>query len=119
VLRSLATIWPAFDDHDLGGYRIANGVAPFIDGRCERHGEKFLVDHNAASGLMEPENQAARSPRRLAKVHAGDIVIISANPVRCTQSNRQLTRRRSRLLINSRGSTSSDNDGSAVQKTNC
>jgi hypothetical protein len=38
---------------------------------------KFIVDHNAASGLMEPEKmQAARSPRRLAKRHAGDIVII-------------------------------------------
>ena len=35
---------------------IANGVAPFIDGRTELYGEKFFVDHNAASGLMEPEN---------------------------------------------------------------
>ena len=34
----------------------ANGVAPFTDGRTEFHGEKFFVDHNAASGLMEPEN---------------------------------------------------------------
>ena len=35
---------------------IANGVAPFIDGRTELYGEKFFVDHNAASGLMEPDN---------------------------------------------------------------
>ena len=34
----------------------ANGVAPFIDGRTELYGEKFFVDHNAASGLMEPDN---------------------------------------------------------------
>ena len=27
-----------------------------FDGRTERHGEKFFVDHNAASGLMEPDN---------------------------------------------------------------
>jgi hypothetical protein len=53
----------AFDDHDLGGYRIANGVAPFIGGRSELHGEKFLVDHNAACRKI----QAARSPRLLAK----------------------------------------------------
>jgi hypothetical protein len=45
-----------FNDYDLGGYLIANGVAPFIDGRTELYGEKFFVDHNAASGLMKPEN---------------------------------------------------------------
>jgi hypothetical protein len=39
-----------------GGYLIASGVAPFIDGRTELCGEKFFADHNAASGLMEPEN---------------------------------------------------------------
>jgi hypothetical protein len=45
-----------FNDYDFGGYLIANGVATFIDGRTELYGEKFFVDHNAASGLMEPEN---------------------------------------------------------------
>ena len=45
-----------FNDYDFGGYLIANGVAPFIDGRTDIYGEKFFVDHNAASGLMEPEN---------------------------------------------------------------
>jgi hypothetical protein len=45
-----------FNDYDFGGYLIANGVAPFIDGRTELYGEKFFIDHNAASGLMEPEN---------------------------------------------------------------
>jgi hypothetical protein len=45
-----------FNDYDFGGYLIANGVAPFIDGRTELYGEKFFVDHNAASGLLEPEN---------------------------------------------------------------
>ena len=45
-----------FNDYDFGGYLIASGVAPFIDGRTEIYGEKFFVDHNAASGLMEPEN---------------------------------------------------------------
>jgi hypothetical protein len=45
-----------FNDYDFGGYLIANGVAPFIDGRTELYGEKFFVDHNSASGLMEPEN---------------------------------------------------------------
>ena len=45
-----------FNDYDFGGYLISNGVAPFIDGRTELYGEKFFVDHNAASGLMVPEN---------------------------------------------------------------
>ena len=45
-----------FNDYDFGGYLIANGVATFIDGRTELYGEKFVVDHNAASGLMQPEN---------------------------------------------------------------
>jgi hypothetical protein len=45
-----------FNDYDFGGYLIASGVAPFIDGRTELYGEKFFVDHNAASGLMKPEN---------------------------------------------------------------
>jgi len=44
------------NDYDFGGYLISAGVAPFIDGRTELYGEKFFVDHNSASGLMEPEN---------------------------------------------------------------
>ena len=45
-----------FNDYDFGGYLIASGVATFIDGRPELFGEKFMVDHNNASGLQEPEN---------------------------------------------------------------
>lgn len=45
-----------FNDYDFGGYLISEGVAPFIDGRTELYGEKFFVDHNNASGLMQPEN---------------------------------------------------------------
>src|SRR5258708_25231837 len=44
------------NDYDFGGYLIASGVAPFIDGRTELYGEKFFVDHHAASSLMEPGN---------------------------------------------------------------
>jgi hypothetical protein len=45
-----------FNDYDFGGYLIAHGVAPFIDGRTELYGEKFFVDHDAASGLSKPDN---------------------------------------------------------------
>jgi hypothetical protein len=45
-----------FNDYDFGGYLIANGVPTFIDGRTELFGEKFFIDHNNASGLIEPDN---------------------------------------------------------------
>jgi hypothetical protein len=44
-----------FNDYDFGGYLVASGVAPFIDGRAELYGEKFFLDHDAATGLSEPE----------------------------------------------------------------
>jgi hypothetical protein len=44
-----------FNDYDFGGFLIANGVPTFIDGRTELFGEKFMVDHNAATVLTEPE----------------------------------------------------------------
>ena len=44
------------NDYGFGGYLIFAGVPTFIDGRTELYGEKFFVDHNAASGLMKPEN---------------------------------------------------------------
>jgi hypothetical protein len=45
-----------FNDYDFGGYLIANGVATFIDGRTELFGEKFMLDHDAATGLTKVEN---------------------------------------------------------------
>jgi hypothetical protein len=45
-----------FNDYDFGGYLIHAGVPTFIDGRTELYGEKFFIDHNAANGLIEPEN---------------------------------------------------------------
>ncbi|CAN5205115.1 hypothetical protein BH10PSE11_BH10PSE11_15460 [soil metagenome] len=43
-----------FNDYDFGGYMIAQGMAPFIDGRTELYGEKFVVDHNAAREMRDP-----------------------------------------------------------------
>jgi len=43
-----------FNDYDFGGYLIANGVAPFIDGRTDVYGKEFFVDHHNASELIEP-----------------------------------------------------------------
>jgi hypothetical protein len=44
-----------FNDYDFGGFLIANGVPTFIDGRTELFGEKFMVDHNAATQLTDPD----------------------------------------------------------------
>jgi len=44
-----------FNDYDFGGYLIANGVAPFIDGRTELYGEQFVVAQNNAVRLKPPE----------------------------------------------------------------
>ncbi|MGH6714695.1 MAG: hypothetical protein ACREDC_00755, partial [Bradyrhizobium sp.] len=44
-----------FNDYDFGGYLIASGVAPFIDGRTELYGKKFFVDYSAASDLKDPD----------------------------------------------------------------
>jgi hypothetical protein len=44
-----------FNDYDFGGYLIYRGVDTFIDGRTELFGESFFVDHNNASGLIEPD----------------------------------------------------------------
>ncbi|MEI9924641.1 MAG: hypothetical protein WDN50_14930 [Bradyrhizobium sp.] len=42
------------NDYDFGSYLIANGVAPFIDGRTDLYGEKFFIDHNNAIMSLEP-----------------------------------------------------------------
>ena len=98
-----------FNDYDFGGYLIANGVAPFIDGRTELYGEKFFVNHNAASGLMEPENlfrlleeyrieatlmRTQSAATRLLdhldgrqKVYADDIATIHLQQVECAAHN--------------------------------
>jgi hypothetical protein len=44
-----------FNDYDFGGYLVANGVAPFIDGRAEIYGAKFFVDYDNATRLAEPQ----------------------------------------------------------------
>jgi hypothetical protein len=44
-----------FNDYDFGGFLIANGVPTFIDGRTELFGEKFMVDHNAATQATDPD----------------------------------------------------------------
>lgn len=43
-----------FNDYGYGGYMIWQGMAPYIDGRTELYGEKFVVEHNAARRLLRP-----------------------------------------------------------------
>ena len=44
------------NDYDFGGYLIANGVAPYIDGRTELYGEAMMVAHNNFSGAAKPDD---------------------------------------------------------------
>ena len=45
-----------FNDYDFGGYLIASGVAPFIDGRTELYGESFFVEQHKASDLSDTDS---------------------------------------------------------------
>ncbi len=41
------------NSYDFGGYLIASGVAPYIDGRTELYGERFVVRHHRALMLQD------------------------------------------------------------------
>ena len=58
-----------FNDYDFGGYLIASGVAPFIDGRTELYGEKFFVDHNSR---VRPDRAGQPVPAAGPVQHRGD-----------------------------------------------
>jgi hypothetical protein len=45
-----APLGRVFNDYDFGGYLIANGVAPFIDGRTELYGENSLSTTTPPAG---------------------------------------------------------------------
>ncbi|HEY0330752.1 MAG TPA: hypothetical protein VGC77_16840 [Rhodopseudomonas sp.] len=42
-----------FNAYEFGGYLIAAGIRPFIDGRAELYGEKFVVAHHRAVALRD------------------------------------------------------------------
>jgi hypothetical protein len=44
------------NDYDFGGYLIAQGVTPYIDGRTELYGEARMVAHNNFSGAQNPDD---------------------------------------------------------------
>ncbi|MBS0534961.1 MAG: hypothetical protein JSR72_12965 [Proteobacteria bacterium] len=41
------------NSYDFGGYLIAQGVRPFIDGRTELYGARFFLDYDAAVNLKD------------------------------------------------------------------
>ena len=36
---------PVFNAYDFGGYLIFRGIAPFIDGRTDLYGDRFMSDY--------------------------------------------------------------------------
>jgi hypothetical protein len=41
------------NSYDFGGYLIASGLAPYIDGRTELYGETFFMRHDRANSLQD------------------------------------------------------------------
>jgi hypothetical protein len=41
------------NSYDFGGYLIAQGIKPFIDGRTELYGEAFVMRHHRALRLKD------------------------------------------------------------------
>jgi len=41
------------NSYDFGGYLIASGLAPYIDGRTELYGETFFMRHDRATSLQD------------------------------------------------------------------
>jgi hypothetical protein len=41
------------NSYNFGGYLIASGLAPFIDGRTELYGESFFMRHDRAESLQD------------------------------------------------------------------
>jgi hypothetical protein len=49
---------PVFNAYDFGGYLIYLGVRPYIDGRADLYGDKFVLEHNAL--LQAPNEEVQR-----------------------------------------------------------
>lgn len=47
-----ANAGPILNDYDYGGYLIHAGIAPFIDGRSELYGGRFIARHHRAVALQ-------------------------------------------------------------------
>src|SRR5262249_34924602 len=48
----LAKAGPILNDYDFGGYLDFVGIAPFIDGRAELYGERYVLRHDRALSLQ-------------------------------------------------------------------
>ena len=57
VPASLAAM-PVLNEYNFGGFLIFNGVRPFIDGRADMYGDKFLEDY---AELITAESCAHRA----------------------------------------------------------
>jgi len=53
VAADLAKSGPVLNDYSFGGYLIYKGIAPFIDGRGEIYGAKFIAQYNRAIALAD------------------------------------------------------------------
>jgi len=61
------------NSYDFGGYLIARGVRPFIDGRTELYGARFFLDYDAAVNLKD-----VAGFERLLQDRAIDVTMLAA-----------------------------------------
>jgi hypothetical protein len=47
---------PVLNSYEWGGYLAYSGIAPFIDGRSDMYGDKFLQDYMEALQLAKPDS---------------------------------------------------------------
>jgi hypothetical protein len=62
------------NSYDFGGYLIASGVAPYIDGRAELYGSEFFLRHERATSLQD-----VGALLRLLHDQAIDVTLFAAN----------------------------------------
>lgn len=55
VAREYNVLGPVLNEYGFGGYLIYAGVAPYIDGRADLYGDRFIENYAKAIFLTEPE----------------------------------------------------------------
>ena len=64
-----------FNDYDFGGFLIFSGIAPFVDGRLDLYGDRFMRDYMSA---LEAEGDAL--PELLARFDVGWTILKPFRP---------------------------------------
>jgi hypothetical protein len=67
---------PVFNGYGFGGYLIFSGVPPFIDGRADLYGDKFIEEYSNATNLQDSDSLE----KVLAKYHVEWTLLAPTTP---------------------------------------